>query len=141
MTGFGFGAEGFEGGPFEAGRFEEKLSEAVDRTRRTGVKTDAVIALWFVARYAADTDPVSAGVWLAHAERILAELDSAIWPESILRDETMAVLGIDDLAPLVARTPVVDHPSAVADAAAWLSARDPGETVRANLTMATGTTA
>jgi len=45
--------------------------------RRTGVKTDAVVALWFVARYAASVAPQSAGRWLAHAERILAELRAA----------------------------------------------------------------
>lgn len=118
-----------------------ELSEALDRMGRTGVKTDAVIALWFVARYAATIDPASSGIWLAHAERILAELDSAIWPESILRDETMAVLGIDDLAPLVASTPWLDHPSAVADAAGWLSRRDPGESVPAKLRMTAGSVA
>ncbi len=113
------------------------LAQAVDRIRRTGVKTDAVVALWFVARYAAAVASESAGPWLAHAERILAELDSEIWPESILRDETMSVLELDDVGPLLADTPRLDHAAAVEAAAAWLAERDPAEEAGAELTIVT----
>ncbi len=112
------------------------LAEVVDRIRRSGVQTDAVVALWFVARYAASVAPQSAGQWLAYAERILAELDSEIWPESILRDETLDVLALDDLAPVLASTPPLDHATALADAVAWLTERDPAERADADLRIA-----
>jgi hypothetical protein len=107
------------------------LADMVDLIRRTGVKTDAAVALWFVARYAAAVEPERAGGWLAHAQRILVELDGDIWPESNLRDETMAVLGLVDLAQLLADTPPLDHTSALEHANAWLRSRDPDEAARA----------
>ena len=114
---------------------QRAIADGVDRMRRTGVKTDAVVALWFVARYAASVDPPVAGQWLAHAERILAELNSEIWPESILRDETLRVLAIDDLDPFLTSTPMLDHAAAVAAAGAWLAGRDPAEEANAQLTL------
>jgi predicted ATPase/DNA-binding SARP family transcriptional activator len=103
------------------------LAELLEMTGRTMVKTDVVYALWFVARYAAAVEPASAGRWLALAEPIRAEFDLEIWPEGELRDETMAILGIDDLAPLLAATEPLDHAAAFAEAAAWLAGRDPTE--------------
>ena len=105
------------------------LAEALELMRRPSVQPLAAFALWLVARYAAGVAPEAAGRWLAHAERILAELDSELWPESVLRDETMAVLGINDLGPLLDSTPPLDHAAALADAAAWLAERDPAEEV------------
>ncbi len=103
------------------------LAELLELTGRTMVKTDVVYALWFVARYAAAVEPESAGRWLALAEPIRAEFDLEIWPEGELRDETMAILGIDDLQPLIAATEPLDHAAAFAEAAAWLAGRDPAE--------------
>jgi predicted ATPase/DNA-binding SARP family transcriptional activator len=103
------------------------LAEALDLMRRFAIKTVAAFALWFVARYAAAVAPETAARWLVYAEQILADLDSRMWPESVLRDEAMAVLGIDDLGPLVASTPRVDHVVALDQAVAWVTERDPAE--------------
>ena len=60
--------------------------------RRPSIQPLAAFALWLVARYAAGVAPETAGRWLAHAERIIATIDSELWPESVLRDETLAIL-------------------------------------------------
>ncbi len=99
------------------------LAETLEYMRRPGVQPLAAFALWLVARYAAGVAPAAAGQWLAHAERILAALNSPLWPESTLRDETMQVLGFDDLTPLLASTPILEHTVALAEAAAWLAER------------------
>ena len=41
-------------------------------------------------------------------------MDSELWPECVLRDETLAVLGITDLDALLDRTPPLDHAAALA---------------------------
>ncbi len=103
------------------------LAELLELTSRTMIKTDVVYALWWVARYAASVEPATAGRWLALAEPIRAEFDLEIWPEGELRDETMAILGIDDLQALVAATEPLDHAAAFAQATVWLAGRDPTE--------------
>jgi hypothetical protein len=103
------------------------LSEAVEYMRQPGITTLSVFALWFVARYAAEIAPDLSARWLTYSEQILVELEARMWPESVLRDETMAILGITDLTPLVGSTPLADHRAALADAAAWLAERDPTE--------------
>jgi hypothetical protein len=104
------------------------LAEVVELMRRPGIKTLAAFALWFVARYAVAIAPDIAARWLVCAEKILADLDVRMWPESVLRDETMAILGLVDLEPLLANTPPVDHEAALAEVSAWLAGRDPAET-------------
>ena len=79
----------------------------------------AAFALWLVARYAADVAPETAGRWLAHSDRIVAAIDSQLWPERVLRDEALAVLGVTDLGPLLESTPPLDHVTAHAEAIAW----------------------
>jgi hypothetical protein len=101
--------------------------ETLELMRRPGVQPLVAFALWFVARYAAGVDPATAGRFLAHAERILAAIDSELWPESLLREESLAVLDIDDFTPLLERTPPLDHVAALAEAATWLAERDPDE--------------
>lgn len=103
------------------------LAETLEYMRRPGVPPLAAFALWLVARYAAGVAPGAAGRWLAHAERILATLNSPLWPESTLRDETLEVLGLDDLTPLLASTPVLEHTAALAEAIAWLTERGADE--------------
>jgi predicted ATPase len=103
------------------------LAEGLGLMRRPGVEPLAAVALWLVARYAAGVAPETAGRWLAHAERIIDALDSQLWPESVLRDETVAVLGLKDLNPLLDSTPPLGHAAALAEAAAWLATRDPTE--------------
>jgi hypothetical protein len=103
------------------------LAGALDRMRRPGVAPLSAFALWLAARYAAGVDAEAAGRWLAHGERILAALDSQLWPESVLRDETLSVLGIADLAALVAGVAPLDHVEALDEAIAWVAARDPAE--------------
>jgi hypothetical protein len=77
-----------------------------------------------VARYAAGVAPETAAGWLAHAERALIAAGAELWPESVLREETMAMLGLNDLAAALASTPPLDHVAALAEAATWLAARD-----------------
>jgi predicted ATPase/DNA-binding SARP family transcriptional activator len=106
---------------------QPELAEAVELMRRPGVQPMAAFALWFVARYAAGVAPDIAGPWLAHGDRIVIALDSKLWPESVLRDETLEVLGIADSTQLIEATAPLDHAAALAEALAWLEARDPGE--------------
>jgi predicted ATPase/DNA-binding SARP family transcriptional activator len=103
------------------------LAEALELMRRPSVQPMAVFALWFVARYAAAVDREFAGRCLAHAQRVLDQLDSELWPEDVLREETLGVLEIDDLGPLLGRTPPVEHAAALAEAAKWLASRAPDE--------------
>ena len=71
--------------------------------------------------------PETAGRWLAHSDRIVAAIDSQLWPERVLRDETLAVLGISDLGPLLQSTPPLDHVTAHAEALAWVAGRSAAE--------------
>ena len=104
------------------------LAETIEVMRRPGIKTLTAFALWFIARYAAGVAPEVAERWLAYGEQIRADLDVRMWPESVLRDETMAALGITDLTSLLESTPQRDHVAALGEAAAWLAGRDPAET-------------
>jgi predicted ATPase/DNA-binding SARP family transcriptional activator len=103
------------------------LAGALQLMAKPSIAPLAVFALWLVGRYAAGVAPEDAAQWLAQAERIADETDSQLWPESALRDEAMAILGIDDLAPLVASFAPLDHVQALAQATAWLGERDPSE--------------
>ena len=103
--------------------------DAVTVMRRPSVQPVAAFTLWLVARYAAAVDPEAARRWLAHAERIVAQLDTELWPERDLRDEALDVLRVGDVASLLAVTPPLDHAAALAEAAAWLEHRDPTELV------------
>jgi predicted ATPase/DNA-binding SARP family transcriptional activator len=103
------------------------LVEGVELMRRPSVQALSAFGLWLVARYAAGVAPDSAGRWLVHAERTVAALDSELWPESVLRDETLSVLGIDNVDALRDGIQPLDHAAALAQAIAWLGERDPGE--------------
>lgn len=103
------------------------LAEAFDHVRRLGVPPLAVFGLWLVARYAAGVDPDAAAQWLAHAERIVLAINSPLWPERVLRNETMTVLGLTDLSLLLATVPPLGQTAALDQAAAWLAGRDPTE--------------
>ena len=103
------------------------LAEVLDLVRHVSVQPLAAFALWFVARYAAAVPPDSAAQWLAHAERIVVAIDSELWPESILRDECLVLLGIAERGTLVDGVPPLGHAAALAEAAAWLATRDPSE--------------
>jgi hypothetical protein len=93
-----------------------------------GVDPTAVASLWSAARYAASIDPAAAERWLVLAGHVLSELGHDVWPECVLRAETMAALGIIDLGPAITRTPRVDTAAAIGEALAWMSRRDPAET-------------
>jgi hypothetical protein len=103
------------------------LSEVLGLVRHVSVQPLAVFALWFVARYAAAVAPETAAQWLAHAERIVVAIDSELWPESILRDECLVLLGIAERGALLDAVPPLGHAAALAEAAAWLATRDPAE--------------
>ena len=103
------------------------LAEVVELVRGVSVQPLAAFVLWFVARYAAAVNPDGAAQWLAHAERIMVSIDSELWPESILRDECLAVLSVAERGALLEGVAALDHATALAEAAAWLATRDPSE--------------
>jgi hypothetical protein len=100
------------------------LVATLELMRRVSLPPMSAFGLWFVACYAAGFAPDHARHWLATAERIALSLDSPLWPESCLRDETMAVLGITDLSSIIEQTLPTDPKVALEEAAAWLAARD-----------------
>jgi predicted ATPase/DNA-binding SARP family transcriptional activator len=104
------------------------LAEAIELMRPPSVQPLAAFALWLVARYAAAVAPETAGQWLAHADRIVSAIDSQLWPERVLREETLDILGMPDLGALLDATPPLDHVTALAEAIAWVAGRDPAET-------------
>jgi predicted ATPase len=103
------------------------LAEVLDLVAHVSVLPLVVFALWLVARYAAAVAPNTAAPWLTHAERIVVAIDSELWPESILRDECLALLGIAERGALLDGVPTLDHAAALAQAATWLASRDPSE--------------
>jgi len=105
----------------------ETLIEGLELMRRPSVQALSAFGLWLVARYAAGVAPDAAGRWLVHADRTVAALDSELWPESVLRDETLDVLGIEDVDDLRDGVEPLDHAAALAQAITWLGQREPGE--------------
>jgi predicted ATPase/DNA-binding SARP family transcriptional activator len=103
------------------------LIEGLELMRRPSVQPLSAFGLWLVARYAAGVAPDTAGRWLVHAERTVATLDSELWPESVLRDETLAILKIKDVDDLRDGVQPLDHAAALAQAVVWLGEREPGE--------------
>jgi hypothetical protein len=94
----------------------------------------AVAAVWFVARYAAAVDPPSARRWLTLAERISTEFDAGPSLEEVLRGETMQVLGITDIGPVLSDSPSFDPATALDEVRAWIDSRDPTEVARRGAT-------
>ncbi len=109
---------------------QTELSEVFDLASGHGVHSVAVAALWFVARYAAAVDPECAPRWLTLAERISTEFDPGPSLEEALRGETMEVLGITDIGPLLAQSPPYDPATALDEVSAWIASRDPDEVAR-----------
>ena len=106
---------------------QSALAEVLALVRGVSVQPLAAFALWLVARYAAAVAPDTAAQWLVQAEGIVVAIDSELWPESILRDECVAVLSVAERTALPDGAPALDHVTAVAQAAAWLATRDPAE--------------
>ena len=103
------------------------LAQTLELMARPSIAPLTVFALWLVARYAAGVAPRESEHWLAQAELIARATDTELWPESEVRDETMAVLNLDDLAPLLEREPPRDHVVVLSEATAWVAGRDPLE--------------
>jgi hypothetical protein len=103
------------------------LAEVLELAGRVSVQPLAAFALWLVARYAAAQSPDNAKRWLAQAERIVVMIDSELWPESVLREECLALLGIADRGTLLDEAEPLEPAAALAEAAAWLATRDPAE--------------
>jgi predicted ATPase/DNA-binding SARP family transcriptional activator len=106
---------------------QPELAEVFELAYSYGVHSVAVAAVWFVARYAAAVDPDSARRWVVLAERISTEFEAAPSLEEVLRPETMEVLGITDLAPLLSAAPRFDPATAFDEVAAWVASRSPTE--------------
>jgi hypothetical protein len=103
------------------------LAEIFELASGHGVHSVAVAAVWFVARYAAAVDPDSARRWLTLAERISTEFDAGPSLEEVLRAETMEVLGITDIAPMLLTAPPFEPATALDEVAAWVASRSPTE--------------
>jgi hypothetical protein len=102
------------------------LADALATIGRAAVRPLAIVALWLVARYAAEVDRDAAVRWMLAAEQLFVRLDIQIWPEDDLRAQTLAVLGLDALK-VDPRAPEPDFIATLAAAAEWLSERDPTE--------------
>ncbi len=102
------------------------LANALAIIRRAAVKPLAVVALWLVARYAAAVDRDAALRWLVSAEQIFAGLDTRLWPESDLRADTLAALGLKT-APAAADRNEPDCMAELAAADEWLAGRPADE--------------
>jgi predicted ATPase/DNA-binding SARP family transcriptional activator len=109
---------------------QPELAEVFELAKGHGVHSVAVAALWFVARYAAAVDPDNARRWLTLAERINTEFEASPSLEEVLRGETMAVLGITDMAALLAHAPGFDPNTAFDEITAWIASRTPTEIAR-----------
>jgi predicted ATPase/DNA-binding SARP family transcriptional activator len=107
---------------------QERLLDALRLIERSQVQPLMVFGLWFAARYAAGVDDLGAAAgMLARAEAIRAALSLDLWPEELLRDETLAVLsraGADQPEEVEA---TVSAPVALADAISWVAGRPAGE--------------
>jgi predicted ATPase/DNA-binding SARP family transcriptional activator len=103
-----------------------QLKDLLDLISRASVETMNVCGLWFVASYAAGIGSGTAVRWLALAESILVSLGIDLWPESLIRDETLAALGIE-LSDLSLETDSPDHRAALAQARMWLETRPADE--------------
>ncbi len=101
------------------------LLEAVERMRTPGVPPLSALALWLLARYAVEIDPALALRCLEQAERLSVQAGVQIWPESLIRDESLSVLGRGEPPP-PGEAP--DDPDPLFDAAlAWLAGRSADE--------------
>jgi predicted ATPase len=109
---------------------QPELAEVFELASGHGVHSVAVAALWFVARYAAAVDPARARRWLTLAERINTEFEASPSLEEVLRGETMEVLGITDMAPLLAESPAFDPGTALDEVTAWIASRTSTEVAR-----------
>ncbi len=109
---------------------QPELAEVFELASGHGVHSVAVAAVWFVARYAAAVDPPSARRWLTLAERISTEFDAGPSLEEVLRGETMDVLGISDIGPVLSDSPSFDPGTALDEVRAWIDSRDPAEVAR-----------
>lgn len=109
---------------------QPELAEVFELASGHGVHSVAVAALWFVARYAAAVDPESARRWLTLAERISTEFAPGPSLEEVLRGETMEVLGITNVGPLLTGSTSFDPATALDEVRAWIASRNPAEAAR-----------
>jgi hypothetical protein len=112
---------------------QQQLLDVLKLIERPQVQPLMVLGLWFAARYAAGVEEfATAAALLARAEAIRAAVGLDLWPEEVLRDETLSLLGEaeapvspDPEEPLPAGA--VAAPVALADAMDWLAGRPDGE--------------
>lgn len=114
---------------------QPELAEVFELASGHGVHSVAVAAVWFVARYAATVDPASARRWLTLAERITTEFGAGPSLEDVLRGETMEVLGVTDIGPLLSESPSFAPATALDEVEAWIASRDATEIARRQSTL------
>ncbi len=138
MLASGVGAQLLARSELEGAIGREALSEVVTTIRRPGIAPLSVFGLWLVARYAVGVAPETAARWLVHAERTRAELDSEFWPECVLRDEALAILGHETADDLHGGVAPLDHTVAMAEAVQWLQERPADERAPRERGLASG---
>jgi len=105
----------------------DAILEMLASVQQAGVPPLTVFALWFVACYAAGVGSDTATYWLGCAERIRIAIAAELWPEVVVREEAMELLGIRDLDELTQAAPELGHAEGLSEAAAWLEARERDE--------------
>ncbi len=103
------------------------LLDAVQLMGAPGVPPLSAFALWLIGRYAVEHDSAVALECLVGAQRLVVQAGVDIWPESLLREETLAMLGLSELPPDGEPDAVVRADAALDRAAAWLAARPGSE--------------
>jgi hypothetical protein len=103
------------------------LTEIVEGARTVAIADLCVATFLIVARYSVAFDQALAGELLAHADRLFATMGGDPWPELENKQATLAILGLSDVTPLLARTPARETGEILSELAQWLAARPPGE--------------
>ena len=105
----------------------DALTEIVEGARTVAIADVSAFALLTAARYSVAFDKALAGELLAQADRLLVTLGGDPWPEREDKQATLAILGLSDVAPLLARTPARETGEILSELAQWLAARPQGE--------------
>ena len=107
----------------DGGSLHADLAEALELMRRPSVRRWRRSRCGWSPATPRASLPRTPGAGSRTPSGSVTALDSQLWPESVLRDETMEVLGLDDLAGVLETTPELDHIVAMTEATAWLAQR------------------
>lgn len=106
----------------------EELTEVLDSARTLQIPDLSLVTVWVLARYAVSFDRSLAAEWLVHGDRLMRERELDLWPEVQLRDETLHVLKVDDVAELVDSVAPQEIDETLRVGTEWLAGRPARET-------------